>query len=253
MEGLGIGTFSPLLFLGVAAAWRYRDHAFRMGAAVAAVIVCKLFLWPLFLWLLVARRLRAAAWTAGLAGAMLIGSWAAIGFAGLADYQRLLGRLTELVGPNSFSFYALCRGMGVSSGGAQLVAAAFGVALVLALGRRDDAAGLSVAIAASLVATPILWPHYLVLLVVPIALASPAFSLWWCLPSLLWFDAHPWSYGRSGRIAFELGLTLAFCGAAYARSVASTSSAWLSGFTFRMTRLTLPFSSMTKVDRSTPT
>ena len=251
-SALAEGTFSPLLLLAVAAAWRWRDHALRCGAAVAAAVVCKLFLWPLVAWVVLTRRLRAAAGAAVLAAFSIVVSWAAGGFDGLRGYPALLGRLTSLVGPNSFSLYALGRSAGVGAHAAELVPVAVAFVVVAAFARRGDRAGICGALAATLIATPILWPHYLMLLVVPLALAAPSFGALWFAPSLLWLDSHPWSYGRSGRIAFELAVALVLCAAPYARSVASTSSAWVSGFTFRITRFTSPFSSMTNVDRSTP-
>jgi hypothetical protein len=251
-SALAEGTFSPLLLLAVAAAWRWRDHAHRCGAAVAAAVVCKLFLWPLVVWLVLTRRLRAAAAAAALATVSVAAAWVVLGFEGLRGYPALLGKLTSLVGPNSFSLFALGRSAGVGSRAAEVVPFVLAVAVAAAFARRGDRAGICGALAATLVATPILWPHYLMLLVVPLALAAPSFGALWFAPSLLWLDAHPWSYGRSGRIAFELALALSLCAAPYARSVASTSSAWVSGFTLRMTRFTSPFSSMTNVDRSTP-
>jgi len=46
-------------------------------------------------------------------------------------------------------------------------------------------------IAATLALTPIVWLHYLVLLLVPVAIARPRFSHLWLLPSLLWFSPRP--------------------------------------------------------------
>ena len=40
-------------------------------------------------------------------------------------------------------------------------------------------------------AEPIVWLHYLVLLLVPLAIARPRFSLLWLLPVLLWVSPKP--------------------------------------------------------------
>ncbi len=44
---------------------------------------------------------------------------------------------------------------------------------------------------ATLVLSPIVWLHYLVVLLVPVALARPRFSLLWLLPVLLWVSPKP--------------------------------------------------------------
>ena len=55
------------------------------------------------------------------------------------------------------------------------------------LGRRgEDLRSFTLALAASLALTPIVWLHYLVLLLVPLAIARPRFSAIWLVPLLLW-------------------------------------------------------------------
>ena len=208
----GNGTISLLLLLGAAAAWRYRDTAVRLGLLVAAVTVLKLFLWPLWLWLLYTRRFAAAAMSAAAAATVTLGSWALLGFAGFHEYPRLLGRLTHLVGPNGYSLYALERAAGASHAAAQVGLAVAGVVLVAAVARvrpHGDATSFSIAVGATLLLTPILWPHYLVLLLVPVALARPALSALWLLPVAFWLDGSTWSDGRPVRIVPALALAAA--------------------------------------------
>jgi hypothetical protein len=199
----GIGAISPLLLLGLAAAWRYRDRALAAGALVAYVVTAKVFLWPVWLWLVRTRRFRAAVIGAVAALAGTMATWAAIGFGGLREYPALLARLTGLVGPESYSPYALGRSVGLGGGAAQagtyVLAAVVAAAALLRF--RDDARLLIAAIAVALVATPILWPHYLVLLFVPIALARRSFSPLWLAPAATWADAEGWSSGSALRIA----------------------------------------------------
>lgn len=183
---VGLGTISPLLLLGVAAAWRYRERAVVLALLVAGIVTAKLFLWPLWLWLVRTRRFRAAAISAGVGGFAVAVSWAAIGFAGLRDYPELLRRLSGLTGVHSYSLYALGAGRLTPF----LVVAALAAAALLL---RDDARLLVAALGVALLATPILWPHYLVLLFVPLALARPGFSAAWLAPLVLWLD----SAGRS--------------------------------------------------------
>ena len=238
-----IGTISPLLLLGVAAAWRYRERAVVLGMLIAGVVAMKLFLWPLWFWLIRARHRAAAVLaSAGIAATTLL-AWWVIGFAGLHDYPRLLGRLTELVGANSYSLYALQRTAGVSSQAAQAGLMLLGPLLVLAatiaFGRPRDESRLFVALLGiALVATPILWPHYLVLLIVPVALSSRAFSVLWLLPVLFRLDSAPWSYGSATRIVpvlFGTGaiVAIALRGSALTRQSSSTE---LSGLAASVSR-----------------
>lgn len=253
LAGFGSGALSPMLLLGVALAWRYRDRALVCGVAVAAVIVAKMFLWPLGLWLLATRRWRAAGVAAASGVAATAAAWAAIGFAGLADYPSLMSRLTGLVGPNSYSPYAAVRALGAGSLAAQALPMLLALALMWVVRSRDDRTVVTAAIGAALVATPILWPHYLVLLFLPLALASRRLSpAWLLMPLALWLDPRPWSYGRLSRILPELAIVAVTLAWPYAASAARTSSAWASGFTLRMTRLMSPSSPITNVERSTP-
>ena len=47
VNSLGLGAISPMLLVGVALVWRYRDRAWIAALALAAVVMLKLFLWPL--------------------------------------------------------------------------------------------------------------------------------------------------------------------------------------------------------------
>jgi glycosyl transferase family 87 len=221
-----LGTVSPLLLLGVAGAWRYRERAVVVGLLVAAVVTMKLFLWPLGLWLLATRRFRAAAVSFAAGAVAIVGSWAAISFAGMREYPQLLGRLTELVGPHGYSLYALERALGIGGTTAQTsvyLAAVLAVALAARFVRGDQELLLA-ALGISLLATPILWPHYLVLLFVPLALAARSFSPLWIALLLLWVDASAWSEGSVVRIGGLLALSGVVVWRALERGEAARSS-----------------------------
>ena len=195
------GAISALLVLGCAALWRYRDRAYVAGTIVAVLVVFKLYLWPLGVWLLMTRRLRASMTSVAMAAVGTLVGWAAIGFAGFRDYPHVLGRLTELVGPNSYSPYALFRSLGASAGASQLLMFACGGLVLVAAAdraRRPDGerAGYALAIAASLALTPIVWPHYLALAGVAVALAWPNLGPAWIAPMALAFVLPAWSDGN---------------------------------------------------------
>jgi alpha-1,2-mannosyltransferase len=221
VESTAIGTISLPLLLAVAAAWRYRERVVACGLLVASVVTAKLFLWPVWFWLVRTRRYRAAALAVGFSLVAVVAAWAAIGFAGLRDYPTLLARMTGLEGPHSYSVYALQRTFGLGDGPAGSATWALGViALAVALRfLRDDRRSLMAMIGVSFVATPILWPHYLVLLFVPVALAAPVLSPLWLAPLALWVDTTAWSHGSPLRIAGELTIAAVAVGAAIHRSL----------------------------------
>ena len=73
-----------------------------------------------------------------------------------------------------------------------------------ARGPEGDRRALSVAVAGALLATPVLWLHYLVLLFVPIALARPRLSALWFAPLAFWLTPVAHSNGSVWRTCFAL-------------------------------------------------
>ena len=83
VHGIRLGALTPLLILGIAACWRYRDSAVASSLAAAPVVVTKIFMWPLLVWQAergTPRIIRSLA--ASLVAFTLI-PWATIGFKGL--------------------------------------------------------------------------------------------------------------------------------------------------------------------------
>ncbi|HLE99429.1 MAG TPA: glycosyltransferase family 87 protein [Gaiellaceae bacterium] len=191
VETVALGNASLLVILGVALAWRWRDRPGPAAAALTAALVVKLFVLPVLLWFLFTRRYRAAVYTIAASTTLVIGSWVVIGFDGLVDYPELLATTSEELGPNGLLAYALA----VKSVSHE-VAAAIGLAAAGALlagafaRRRDDRASMTLALLASLYATPVMWVHYLGLLIVPAALYGgwvwatiPLTTLWLLAPT----------------------------------------------------------------------
>jgi alpha-1,2-mannosyltransferase len=201
-----LGTFTPLLLLLVAVAWRYRDRRLVCAAAVAAAVVLKLFLWPLLVWLVISRR----TWTALLAVALGVGatvvSWAALGFAGMASYPHLLGTLSASVQGKGWSPVALVLSFGGSAGSARAVALAAGAALLAAAVavRRNEVLTFTLVLSAAVASTPIVWLHYFLLFLVPLALVSPSLSAAWAVPLLFWLSPFQETGGNAWRILVGL-------------------------------------------------
>jgi len=190
-SAIWIGTPTPLLALAVACAWRWRDRVAVVAIALTAVVATKLFLWPLFVWLLATRRFRAA--FAGMATMAVVGlgAWAVIGFQGVGTYPRRLLDLAAGYENKGYSTLAYLHGFGL--GGTEAEAAALAIGAIALAGvifaahrTGGDLVSFTVAIAAALMTSPIVWVHYLVLLFVPIAIVSPGLSALWLLPLALW-------------------------------------------------------------------
>lgn len=205
------GAISALLVLACAALWRHRSRPWVAGALVAALVVFKLYFWPLGLWLLATRRLRATFSSVAIALAGVVAGYAIVGFSSLRDYPRILDRLTSLVADQSYSPYALFRALGSSPASARVLMLACGAAVLVALvglARRPggDRPSFILALAASLALTPIVWPHYLAVLCVALALARPHVGVAWVAPMGLWFAVPAWSGGSPVRIGVVLAV-----------------------------------------------
>jgi hypothetical protein len=191
IEAVQTANASLPLALLVAAAWRWRGSAPAAGLALGYAIAVKLFLWPVAVWLALTGRLRAAAIAAVAAAASLL---LIVPFTSLTDYVRLLRNLGETFEHDAYTPFALLADLGVPDTAARVVTTALGIA-VLALAWRRGSLGL--ALAAALVFSPLVWRHFFVLLLVPLALWRPRFDAVWLIPIAMWvgdgtLNGAPW-------------------------------------------------------------
>jgi alpha-1,2-mannosyltransferase len=215
--GLALGTFSLLLTLAVALAWCWRDRVVAGGLIVGAAVIAKLYLAPLALWLACTRRFRAALVAGATLAVLTLGSWAAIGFRGLREYPQLLSQLSRAEIRTSYS----PAGVAALLGAPVAVATAIGMALALGLLvvawrawlRGAEIAAFCGVLGASLAGSPLVWHHYAIVLLVPIALVAPRLDALWFVPAfgLLSFDSRTESI--TGGLAFDLtvAVTLIVC------------------------------------------
>jgi len=190
-ETIEFGSVDGLLLLAVACTWKYRDAPVRAAAASGLTIAVKLFLWPLALWLGVTGRIRTALLSCVAVAAFVLVPWAAIGFQGLGGYRDLLAEVARQQ-DGSYSLAALAEQFDVATTFARTVSIAVAALLLfLALraahesGREKrvrDRRSFTLALAAALTLTPVVWNHYLLLLFVPVAIARPRLSGLWVLP-----------------------------------------------------------------------
>ena len=207
IEAIQTANASLPLTLLVALMWRYREHAVPAGLVLGYGIAVKLFLWPLAVWLALVGRVRAAVVAAVAAAASLL---LLLPFIGIAEYVRLLRRLGDTFEHETYTPFALLTDLGVPDTAARAVTVALGLG-VLALAWRRRSLGL--AIAAALVLSPIVWRHFFVLLLVPLALSRPRFDVVWLIPIGLWvgdgtFNGAPW---QTACVLALVTLTFALC------------------------------------------
>jgi hypothetical protein len=176
---------SAALALGVALVWRYRSTLWPLAATLGLMVSVKLFLWPLLAWVGLTRRALPALLGVALGLAVAFGSWAAIGFAGLSDYPELLSKVGD---QENYSIVAVAEEIGIGSLGPVVAALVGGALLAAAMwsARRHEARSFTLAVAATLALSPVVWLHYLTLLIAPLGLARPRFSPLWLLPIVLW-------------------------------------------------------------------
>ena len=221
LQNFLLGAITSLLALGLAVAWRYRDSRRIAPVALAALIAAKIFLWPMLVWVGASHRLLTVVRTLGLAVAGIFLSWAAIGFAGLGSYMRLLDELSRLEQWKSYSAVALGMALGLTGGEARGLALAacalvlVAIVLVQRKGAKDaDRQAFVLAIAAAFLFSPIVWTHYLALLVVPIAITRRTLSPIWFVPLAMWA-----SYGQSDGHLWRVALGFSVCAVVLAASL----------------------------------
>jgi hypothetical protein len=190
VNALHMASSSVLVVLAAALAWRYRATVWPLAAAVGLGIATKIILWPLLVWTLATRRFRPTVLAVLVGGGVTLTLWALLAFEGLERYPAMLRRLAELEAEDSYSLVGAFSALGAGDAGARAISIAVGVGLlalcVVYARRGDDSRSFTAALAAALAFSPIVWLHYFVLLLVPLAIARPRFSAVWLLPLLLW-------------------------------------------------------------------
>jgi alpha-1,2-mannosyltransferase len=168
VTGLQLGALSPLLAAGVVCLWRLRDRPWAFALLAGAVIGVKLFLAPLLLWLLIARRRRAFAAACAVTGS-LVGFGFVLGPLGLGAYLKLLSALGHHEARAGFGLIGGLLRVGLTPSAAEAMAAGAAGTLMLAAYRHyrrhgDERVVFCAALLAALALSPVVWSHYLLLL-----------------------------------------------------------------------------------------
>jgi hypothetical protein len=203
-SGIQTANLTLLLLLGLAVLWRVRERVVASAIVVGVLVSLKLLLWPMVVWLLATRRYAAAAWSLVVAITTTVLTWSLVGFAGMHDYPRVGRIFAETYERLTYTPFAFFASLGISSpfarGAGYAIAVTALAALVFVARRRgSESASFALAVGAALLWAPIAWLHYFALVLVPLAILSPAFSPVWLLPAILWLcpvgspDA-PWKF-----------------------------------------------------------
>ncbi len=222
---LALGQVYPVLALGLVASWMAdrRERQELSGAALGLVVALKPSLLPVLLWPVVRRRWRAlvAALVSGavltLVGVVVLGPGATLDYVGVLrdrsvspywDNASLPAAAARLFTENSYAQNVAVLPWMVAVGYALGVAAIFLTALRV---RHGPEVGLWVLVAASLLASPIAWHNYLVLLgpgvllLLARGMVAPAFLLL----ALQAIPAQwPLLWNQRGTVVASLALTL---------------------------------------------
>jgi alpha-1,2-mannosyltransferase len=183
--GVKLGQVGPILFLLFAMGWRGIDDAFRLGMSGALGAAIKLQPGLLLAWALLTGRHRAVA--VGTAGLLLLaaGATGLAGFGAWSDFLTLLRTVSDpITTEHNFTPGSVAYQVGVPAevaSGLQVVStiAILGISLAAIRWTTDEASYL-IAVVASQLVSPILWDHYAMLLLLPIAYLCSA-GRWWAL------------------------------------------------------------------------
>ena len=226
---LALGQMYPVLTLGLVAAWAMdrRSRYLLAGLALGLVIALKPSLAPLILWPAVRKRWEMVGATivsgaaATLAGSVALGSDATLRYAEVVLEERIDGYWDNAslasAAMRTFTETRFAEPLAVLPG---LVPAAYvlGIALIIltAVKIRDGSeAGLWALVAASLLASPVAWNNYLLLLVpgVLLLLARGRISLAFLLLALQFIPQQwPFLWSDSDTVLATLAVSLYTCG-----------------------------------------
>jgi arabinofuranan 3-O-arabinosyltransferase len=175
-----VAHLTPVLALGAAVAWRTRGTHGAPGLAIGLATSVKFLLWPLVVWLAATRRTRDALVAAAVVGASLL---LVLPYTGLDAYLRSLLRLGRAFDQDGYTVFGMLVQAGAPESAARAAMLLVGGALLLATWRYRS---FTLAIAAALALSPIVWLDYFALAAIPLAIHRPRLSWVWFAPLATW-------------------------------------------------------------------
>ena len=174
LYALKLGQVGPLLFLAFAVGWRWLERPAVLGLSGAIGAAIKIQPGLILAWALLTRR-----WAAVLIGGVVLAALAGLatliaGVAAWSDFWLLIGRVSDpITTPHNFTPGAVAYHLGASPDAAAVLQwTAMGlvaVTVVVAALRLGAVPSYLVAVVASQLLSPILWDHYAMLLLLPVA------------------------------------------------------------------------------------
>ena len=180
-----LGQVGPILFLAFAVGWRWMDDPIRVGASGAVGAAIKVQPGVVLIWALLTRRFRAVVVGAAVLLSLSVAATILAGFGAWSDFLVLLSTVTDPIGternltPGAVAFQ-LGAPANVAAGVQLVSTIGVAVAFLGAIRWASDEASYLVTVIASQLASPILWDHYAMLLLLPVAYLLSA-GRWWAL------------------------------------------------------------------------
>jgi alpha-1,2-mannosyltransferase len=180
-----LGQVGPILFFTFAIGWRWIDDPIRLGASAAAGAAIKLQPSLLLVWALLTSRFRAVVVGAVVLLVLAAAATLVAGLGAWSDFLVLIRTVTDPITtehnltPGAIA-YQLGAPAGVAAGLQLLNTIAVVAAFLAAIRWAGDEASYLVAVIASQLISPILWDHYAMLLLLPVAYLLSA-GRWWAL------------------------------------------------------------------------
>ena len=183
--GVKLGQVGSLLFLAFAIGWRWLDDPLRVGVSGALGAAIKLQPGLIFFWALLTGRYRAVAVGAVVLIVLAAAATLLAGVGVWADFLTLARRVGDPIAtPHNYTPGAIAFQLGLSADaalGVEVLSAILVLIAVVASARlATSEASYLVAIIASQLLSPIIWDHYAVLLLLPVAYLLSA-GRWWAL------------------------------------------------------------------------
>jgi hypothetical protein len=193
---LQTAAISAPLALLLALAWRRRASGWATPAWIVVMIAAKLFLWPVLVWLVIVRGVRCALLAASAAAIAVVAPWL-LGFPGAHEYPRLLAMLRDIEGSHAYTPSSLALSLGAGSRAAEAASLLAGASVLLvAVSMRNRADGdrkvFTLVLLAALLLSPIVWAHYLLVLLPAMAIARPRVAVVWFVPLALRWAGDTW-------------------------------------------------------------
>jgi len=185
VHAVKLGQVGPILFLAFAIGWRGIDDPVRLGGSAAVGAAIKLQPGLVLAWALLTRRFRAVAVGIFVLAVLAAGATILTGPGAWFDFVTLLRTVSDPIAtkgnvtPGAIA-YQLGASTTVAAGVQLLSTVALVAAFLAAIRWATDEASYLVALIASQLASPILWDHYAMLLLLPVAYIASA-GRWWAL------------------------------------------------------------------------